>query len=901
MTEAVAYNNGSRLARRYTLLEKLGSGGQGEVWRARDEKRRVDIALKLLSPALASNESAWAQLEREHRISSRLQHPGVLKVYPPEREGDFAVLPMELASGGDLRRLRGSNYLEIIPVLIEIAEALEHAHERGVIHRDLKPGNILFGADGRALIADFGISEIPEAALRDGKPTLSPFTASPQQLRGEPPAITDDIYGLGALAYELLSGYPPFYPRFEVRRILEEPVPDLRTPAPVPPQLLILVMRMLAKRPEDRPQSMREVIDVLDSALNDTLTFEFDRVQPSKLTPTPAPTASQSVVASPPSSRSASRPGPPSPPPPSRNASRSAPPSAPPPSPPAATPTASLESARPAATVHAQVEELIAQPAAARSFDPLPPPVAPPRRAAAPWDDLQFDVKPRLMRLEQERARRWPWVVLVVLALMAFGVFFWLPRYAPPEWTAKISGVASSITQSVDQAARARPTEPSSAQPAEPSSTPATDPNAVASVTAGDLAAPPAPMDNGAMDALRKKYAEQLAELEMRAAGVWGGADFADAKARAAESASAFDAGDSALAEQHLNEALVLLDKVERAAPQALAAQLAAGDHALAAGQPEVARQAFGLAQQIDPENEKAKAALARAGNLDGVLPLLADAQNAEAARDYARAVQSYSQALSRDPGNASAREGLSRARAALGEDTYSRSVGAGYAALGAGRLEDARAAFEKARSILPNGREAASGLASVNAALGARGFSYTRQHAASLEAEERWTEALDEYEGALKIDPSLAFAQQGKARTAARAELASALQSLIDEPDRLAAPSVRSEANALIEKAQSIDGAGPVLRSQVARLQILLPEFDKPVRLELISDNATQVAIQRVGEFGSFSRREIELKPGKYTVIGKREGFRDVRRDITVAPGNDQAQTISVSCVEPI
>jgi hypothetical protein len=85
-----------------------------------------------------------------------------------------------------------------------------------------------------------------------------------------------------------------------------------------------------------------------------------------------------------------------------------------------------------------------------------------------------------------------------------------------------------------------------------------------------------------------------------------------------------------------------------------------------------------------------------------------------------------------------------------------------------------------------------------------------------------------------------------------------------------------------------------------VTRLEILLPEFDKPVRLALISDKATQVAIQRVGQFGSFSRREVELKPGKYTVVGTRQGYRDVRRDITVAPG-DQIQTISVSCVEPI
>lgn len=862
MTEAFAANSPSRLARRYTLLEKLGVGGQGEVWRARDEARGGDIALKLLSSSLAGSEAAWAQFEREHRIASRLEHPGILKVHAPQREGDFAVLPMDLAPAGDLRRLRGSNYLEIIPVLIEIAEALEHAHERGVIHRDLKPGNVLFGHDGRALIADFGIAEIPEAALREStKPALSPFTASPQQLRGEPPSITDDIYGLGALAYELLSGYPPYYPRFDIRRVLEEPVPDLRTPQPVPPQLVILVMRMLAKRAEDRPQSMREVIDVLDSALNDTLTFEFDRVQMARKPP--------------------AQPAQPAPPPQQR---------------------------RPVQPLHpagAQEAPMWTPPPSAAVPPPQPPPPPPPppraavsaARPSGPWDDLHFEVKPRLMRLEPEPARRWPWVVLGVLALLAFGVFFWLPRYAPPEWMAAISGVAQSLktSQPERQVTAATPPIP------EAGSAPEGAPPAVAATAPAEKEVVAGSPSDDKYSRAQGQFKQKLASLEERAAGVWGGAEFASAKARAAEAIGAFDAGNTQIATQRLRDALALLAKVERKAPEALEAQLAEGDRAFAAGQPEVAKQAYEMAQRIDPNSDKAAAALQRVGSLGGVLPLLADARNAEASKDYARAVQDYSQALSLDPNNADARAGLNRAHAAFGEDSYAKAVGAGYAALGAGRLEDARASFEKARDMRPNAPEATSGLARVGAALGARGFAYTRQRAAALEGEERWSEALTEYESALRIDPSLAFAQQGKVRTAERAQLASALQALIDEPERLAAPSVRDEADALIDKAQSMAGSGPVLRSQVARLQILLPEFDKPVRLELVSDNATQVAIQRVGEFGSFTRREIELKPGKYTVVGRRSGFRDVRRDVTIAPGNDQMQTISVSCVEPI
>jgi len=346
---------------------------------------------------------------------------------------------------------------------------------------------------------------------------------------------------------------------------------------------------------------------------------------------------------------------------------------------------------------------------------------------------------------------------------------------------------------------------------------------------------------------------------------------------------------------------LRLLGNVERKAAQAHAAQIDAGERALAAGQQELARQAFEFARRIDPNSTRARDNLRRAQNLSSLLPLLADAQNAETAKDYARAAQDYSQALSLEPNNADAKLGLARAHAAFGEDSYAKAVGGGFAALGAGRLEEARVAFEKARGIRPAGAEAAAGLQRVGAALSARGFAFTRQRAAALEAEERWSEALKEYEAVLKLDPSLAFAQQGKARTADRAQLDSGLQALIDEPDRLAAPSVRAEANALMQRARTAAAAGPVLRSQLARLQILLPEFDKPVRLALVSDNATRVAIQRVGEFGSFARREIELKPGKYTVVGTRSGFRDVRRDVTIAPGNNEVQTISVSCIEPI
>ena len=280
--------------------------------------------------------------------------------------------------------------------------------------------------------------------------------------------------------------------------------------------------------------------------------------------------------------------------------------------------------------------------------------------------------------------------------------------------------------------------------------------------------------------------------------------------------------------------------------------------------------------------------------------PLLADAASAEAAGDNARATEDYQKALVLDPKNGPANAALRGAHDQVDEDGYAKAVGSGVAALAAGRLDEARAALEKARGFRPDGSEAREGMTRVDEAQRGHSFDSARQRAASLEGQERWDEALSEYEAALKADPSLSYAQQGKVRTAARAFLAQRLQALIDRPEQLASSAQRADALALIESANEQNPSGPVLRSQIARLQILMPEFDKPVHVALISDGATRVAIPSVGFSGIFALRELQLKPGKYEVVGTREGYRDVRRDITIAPGQD-VQTISVSCGEPI
>ena len=204
-----ALSEGHTLAGRFTLERRIGVGGMGEVWRAHDAERGEDVALKILSAELAAKPAMVELLQRECENARRLTHPGVVGMHGAFSDGDVRFLAMQLVEDGSFRRFAGQPLSESLPALLPVLEGLEAAHAQGIVHRDVKLGNVLLGADSAARLSDFGIAAVPEDALRSGG---SPYSMSPQQVDREPPAPADDIYALGVLLYELAAGQPPFYP-----------------------------------------------------------------------------------------------------------------------------------------------------------------------------------------------------------------------------------------------------------------------------------------------------------------------------------------------------------------------------------------------------------------------------------------------------------------------------------------------------------------------------------------------------------------------------------------------------------------------------------------------------------------------------------------------------------------
>ena len=261
---------------RYQLVEPIGEGGMGEVWKAHDAKLDRVVAIKMLTRGALADATTRERFRREARVLSRLSHAGVATIFDFDAQDDHDFLVMEYVPGGSLENRLASGPIPLETTLqlgAAIADALEDAHRHGILHRDLKPGNVLLTANGQPKILDFGLAVLLTAGAANGRMTQTgaivgslPYM-SPEQLFGEADDIRTDVYALGVMLFEMVTGQRPFVkdrPEALMFAIINNAAPGVRSINPeAPAELDRLLGECLRKEPTQRPASAAEVGDSL--------------------------------------------------------------------------------------------------------------------------------------------------------------------------------------------------------------------------------------------------------------------------------------------------------------------------------------------------------------------------------------------------------------------------------------------------------------------------------------------------------------------------------------------------------------------------------------------------------------------------------------------------------------
>ncbi len=781
---------GAQLADRYTLVRRLGSGGMSEIWLAQDRRTEKSVALKFLLPELADNTGYRMLLRKEWQLGSRLMHANIVRVFEFHDTDEGPFYSLQYIGGPDVAVLVGEDVEVVLRPIGLIADALRYAHGKNVIHRDIKAANVLLDNRGVPYLIDFGVAARSDQdhAATGG----SPIASSPQQLAGEAPRPEDDIYSLGVLIYELISGRPP-HPGTADDSVNDPEPLTAKNGSAVPASIGTLVSQMLARDPSARPDAESVAQRLRDAG--------FDA----------GPVPARFV---------------------------------------------------------AGVEDV--------DVVPIEPTIRP--------LEHRTYTQPAASRKPEQRTGMSPRVLAGALAgalLIFLAIVFVLPRFVGDRG--------------------GRTSEPVATVPDEETRLPGADEDLPFNENIDDFTKRTRQVraKHDTEQALGELLSK-LETLEARAVGRWAGQVYVKAQEVYADGDRAYLQRNYKLAAEKYEEAITIIDPLLDQVDVVFEETMNYGRTALEAGDSVEALRHYELAVAISPGHAEAHNGLTRAKNLDLVMSLTRQGVKLEQDLDLDAARLAFEKALALDAAWQAAVDGLQRVLVASNQMSFDQRMTEGLEALADGDFPTARAAFRTAQALQSDSREPVDGLLQVDQGIRLEKIALLERDATMLEGKEQWDDAVQKYNLILEVDPDLDFAHAGLARASGRAALHETLEKYIADPDSLSNPSTMQAATKLLLDIIRMPSVGPRLEDQKNQLSRLLKRATTELTVRLISDNATDVVIFRVGKLGRFDSQEISLRPGSYVAVGSRPGYRDVRLEFKVSP-EIALQTIIVRCEEQI
>lgn len=491
------------------------------------------------------------------------------------------------------------------------------------------------------------------------------------------------------------------------------------------------------------------------------------------------------------------------------------------------------------------------------------------------WDDSEFLPRPQVSWWQQHRRELIGFSVLLLILIV---VVFWLP---------------TTLNSSAEQDSTS-PTGASSASSAAHRSSPSSGP-----INSPWQDAQLAKARHEAQEILAKLLEQQKA-LEAMQVQLWAADAYQTTANHATRGDELYRQRDFLAAQSSYQTALEQFETLTTEAEQQFQHAMADGEQAILDRQPQSAVDAYTLATAIRPDSDEAQAGLARAQVQDAVIEQLEAADQQIRLQQYALAKAHLTQALELDSQSQVAADKLTQVQQAINDNDFANAMGRGYNLLQQQQYNQAAVQFKQALALKPGDAAAQDGVVQASNQQTQAQIQQALQQAASFEAQEQWQQALSRYQAAQKLGDSVVAARVGVLRTQARAQLDQQLQHLIDQPLRLSDAAVYHSAQQLLADAALVKPRGPRIEQQQQQLQQALSQAQKSVAVMLRSDNQTRVTLYKLGELGNFKEHTLELKPGHYTLVGSRNGYRDVRKEFTLQPGA-QPTTIVIQCAEKI